>query len=881
MLLAFANNHVDDQRYLTRLEREQKAVERALELAVPTKTLWNATTNDVLRFLRTHKVSVFHFGGHANGSALVVQDDQRRPTNINASGFADYLAHQEGLELIFLNGCSTAAQVARLRRKAPAVIATSRAIADDVAAEFARHFYEELTEFPLGVAFDRATAAMKIKHGPSTREIAADWDSEADLDDELWPWILDCDDDMKAWCLVSHRCVTTPAPAKTLLLPSGDSDAVRLSCSRDVRPLRLRAEATSVGDHVQWTYFNDERNEELGRRTAPLRKVRLTRRALHRSGTDETRTRDLGIQLSECLLGHHDPDYYLLLRRLFGYDCSTTPAAIAHPVACRIVTRDLELRELPWRLAFDSGRWLVDEGWTFEIASTSRVSLAVHPPSPGTLLVVAPTHGKYGPWARRQLSDIQDLLHEAWASHGLRADQYVLSASSRPEIEGILTERTPHTVYVAAESTGGDDPAVLVDWARRGTEPLLLSWLVPRLATRRVHALYLGGPAPRAISIDPRWSEQIPCIVAPTLGDDLEAVSRTGHAWLFELLIRMQAPVAAAHRVPADGPSLRWATTQVYTGYRLWRSGRPLPPPGFDEEVLRIDRAQQRSRFADRLVQLVRQDRESVVSFVAHGSSDDWVDKLGDQLDQHIEEQGLCDPGDRGMSIHRLHAAFPPTGAGLQGRLDAALRQTIGLQIDEDPTDAVLRLIEGDGGRWSATIIWLDWGQVGVGGEISELTSEDLETWLRLGAQRLSALCPRGGPIVRLISTLAVGLESDQFGDFETELSSLRQLEGIQTGTAAVEALPALKRVDAGDLEQIIRKPMFDCPDDLVIPAARALVHLAKGRYADVVKMIRDILKEKRWKELIEKADLRPLPPGGRPRSKRKWGACHKGESKK
>ena len=72
-------------------------------------------------------------------------DAAGQATEAHARGLAGYLGQQRGLVLVFLNGCSTEPQVRRLRDAGvKAVVATTHAIQDVVAAEFAAAFYAEL-----------------------------------------------------------------------------------------------------------------------------------------------------------------------------------------------------------------------------------------------------------------------------------------------------------------------------------------------------------------------------------------------------------------------------------------------------------------------------------------------------------------------------------------------------------------------------------------------------------------------------------------------------------------------------------------------------------------------------------------------------------------
>src|SRR5262249_47389173 len=162
VLLAFANDWVDDKRHLRSLIEEGKAIGRVLDPLAKAglevlPPIHDATVDDVIRAFREHRdqIRVFHFGGHADGKTLLFEDEAGQPAEAHADGLAGYLGEQQGLMLVFLNGCGTEPQVRRLRAVGiKAVVATTHAIRDEVAAEFAEAFYAELTARPLKQAFD-------------------------------------------------------------------------------------------------------------------------------------------------------------------------------------------------------------------------------------------------------------------------------------------------------------------------------------------------------------------------------------------------------------------------------------------------------------------------------------------------------------------------------------------------------------------------------------------------------------------------------------------------------------------------------------------------------------------------------------------------------
>jgi len=213
VLLVFANDWSDSHRQLRSLLGEGKAIGKALAPLIKTglnvlPPVHNATVDDVIGAFRDHhdQIRVFHFGGHASGSTLLFEDDAGAPTQAHAGGLAGYLGEQPGLVLVFLNGCCTEPQVRRLRAAGvKAVVATTRAIEDAVAAEFAEAFYAELAVRPLREAFDTAAHAVKTRWGDDPRAITRDIVTGAERDvtapgePQRWPWIIDCDPSYDAW----------------------------------------------------------------------------------------------------------------------------------------------------------------------------------------------------------------------------------------------------------------------------------------------------------------------------------------------------------------------------------------------------------------------------------------------------------------------------------------------------------------------------------------------------------------------------------------------------------------------------------------------------------------------------------------------------------
>lgn len=226
---AFANDWVDDKQHLRSLLDESKAIDKALAPLVEAGALTmpspihNATIDDVLAMFRAPRyrgrISVFHFGGHASGSMLLFEGDDSNRAWAHAHGLAGYLGRQHGLVLVFLNGCCTESQVRRLREAGiKAAVATTWAIVDSIAAEFAGAFYAELAVRPLRDAFDTAVQAVRMRWGDDPRAITRDVALHSSTEAPRWPWIMDCDPDYEGWMLASDAAQPSRRTWRTRML---------------------------------------------------------------------------------------------------------------------------------------------------------------------------------------------------------------------------------------------------------------------------------------------------------------------------------------------------------------------------------------------------------------------------------------------------------------------------------------------------------------------------------------------------------------------------------------------------------------------------------------------------------------------------------------
>lgn len=160
IFLAFANE-LEGRRYLRELPEELRRLRDIIKEAERNRLcrlelLSNATLEQIFDVFTRHRdqVAVFHYAGHADSGRLLLESSAGGAASAHAPGLATFLGQCGGLQLVFLNGCSTRTHVARLLKAGvAAVVATARSIKDDMARAFAVAFYTELAAgYPLRVA---------------------------------------------------------------------------------------------------------------------------------------------------------------------------------------------------------------------------------------------------------------------------------------------------------------------------------------------------------------------------------------------------------------------------------------------------------------------------------------------------------------------------------------------------------------------------------------------------------------------------------------------------------------------------------------------------------------------------------------------------------
>lgn len=170
VLLGYANDA--DSTHLPLLEKESEAIWAALKplqdknyLQVYDKR--NLTVDALLSDIQSSAdaITIFHFAGHAGIDALGLMGG-----DAHAKGLAPILGALKNLQLVFLNGCSTAGHVSLLQQAGvKCIIATSVPIEDDKAMYFSTSFYRGLAQkrtIEQAFLFAKAAVETNYKYSP-------------------------------------------------------------------------------------------------------------------------------------------------------------------------------------------------------------------------------------------------------------------------------------------------------------------------------------------------------------------------------------------------------------------------------------------------------------------------------------------------------------------------------------------------------------------------------------------------------------------------------------------------------------------------------------------------------------------------------------------
>jgi hypothetical protein len=166
ILVAYAN---DADQSLGKVEEEANEIVRILTTGngdeVEVHLMADASLQKIWKFFENHhdRIIAFHFAGHGNGTAIFLAGGQEAAIE----GLSGLLRQAPKLRFVFLNACATKGLVEYLHRAGVrSVIATSVAIEDDAAFDFAIHFYSPLSNFwTIGRSYEFARSFLCTRPG--------------------------------------------------------------------------------------------------------------------------------------------------------------------------------------------------------------------------------------------------------------------------------------------------------------------------------------------------------------------------------------------------------------------------------------------------------------------------------------------------------------------------------------------------------------------------------------------------------------------------------------------------------------------------------------------------------------------------------------------
>src|SRR5438067_1651364 len=120
IFLAFANDRQADGAYLRNLGQEAEQLRDVLADAekadlCQVELLTSVSAEGILKRFNDPalkgRIALFHYAGHAEDYDLLLESTTGAHAIADARGLAAFLRQQSGLQLVFLNACSTRAQV--------------------------------------------------------------------------------------------------------------------------------------------------------------------------------------------------------------------------------------------------------------------------------------------------------------------------------------------------------------------------------------------------------------------------------------------------------------------------------------------------------------------------------------------------------------------------------------------------------------------------------------------------------------------------------------------------------------------------------------------------------------------------------------------------
>ncbi len=848
---------------------------------------------DIQEHILRHRPAILHFSGHnvtaaeraragarefsASASArarrrgpggLIIRARDDSAVELPPEALRALLQQfSDELRCVVLNACETHEQAEALAGSIDFVIGMSRALDDEAAIAFSASFYRALA---FGESIERAfhlgrnAIAMVVglgehevprlftrEGGPSASQFrfAGEGDGASASGDAPAPSRDAAVTRPRGAAASRVEAPASPGRARRRAADGSGSSPARLDPFPGARMLRdvdapsrrvtLDAIGERDGDRVVWRFRARGQPAVVRAREATGVQALLERARLLHARPDGALALRLGQALTRFVFGAPDePGYDEVFRALLDRR-GVSRAGPAHvPARCRLHLRDATLLSLPWALMAEGADWLLDDGWTFELARAARPRKSVRLPGPCAVLVIAPraTGGNLDPVPH--FDDIEDVLTRAWPLVGRRGvAQHLELARAWSEVRRLLRTRKPDIVYFygRASMTGGA-PTLRLDLAGDGHEDIPLGELLDALGGR-ARALYLNTDSRRPLSLAQVDTSALPCVIAPTRPAGGIEGDAAGAQWLWMMLKQGLDPVAALQAVARERSTLRAATMCAHTRFDEWITDVAPSEDCSGRARLRVDRTVQRAQLLEGIRTLASHPTRLVESVVVCGEDPYSMRHLGDLLYQHVHDFGPAS-----VRVVRNRIPLPRERAALLEQLRALLREEL---LELEPGESVTRgiarkLAEIPARQGARKLLWIDWGAVGPGTKSPALQVRDLVEWLRFAADELGTHCPRSVRILSLLSISASARGCARIEEYLDDLIPRRHASIVFSPSAHYTRLPRPGAVSKRDLIDFLDK-YSSCPKDLISPVSTVINARAAGSFEAVVTAIEEV----------------------------------------
>jgi len=136
-------SHIDLEEELRSLESELRGVKYRDQVILTARHA--VRPDDLVRFVRSERPTVVHFGGHGSGRGIILRNDEGGYTEVTGASLRRFFLNR-GVRLVVLNACYSQEQAKLLSDSVSAVVGTTEVLKDRAAHRFTTAFYRALGE---------------------------------------------------------------------------------------------------------------------------------------------------------------------------------------------------------------------------------------------------------------------------------------------------------------------------------------------------------------------------------------------------------------------------------------------------------------------------------------------------------------------------------------------------------------------------------------------------------------------------------------------------------------------------------------------------------------------------------------------------------------